>query len=479
MQPDDMFVVSKLSGIIHNRIHDKKVYDSRHITLADLKAWLSAGINLDHYTKAETSSASQVFAAIDHLSTVIDENYEKLEDGKVSFSYFNHYALSVATTSSLLSTKIDHDANWHLSSRLLTEEDDTVQLENRHMHLVKIDNGMVFSNFRLSNKSLARTSREFALLLDNQSNIQNVEMRFVVPTVDDVSPSFVGATNALDVIRAGTSCFIQFKEVDENTFFIKRFSDLEELTPKKVDLYSFLSACEDVNGNIIPGSPTFLEHGLKPFTPILIENPPVLPGYVFQTYYGSFVEEEKKEYSVGDTIELTSDFYLSASYKPDNVAYINFYAPKDELGNEKLISSYTITNGEITDPIDPTTSRPYTTVEYPILTATEYDIQWNNLIPEITSVVGIYDIGSTWVKKPFIDVDVPDEDDGIIIEDEDGDEIVIPDDKLSGLIVVITENTDDNINLLAVKNDEDSDDGFPATLITLTLPDLDDGLEPT
>jgi len=58
MQPDDMFVVSKLSGIIHRRTHDEKAYDSRHITLADLKAWLSARINLDHYTKAETSSAS-------------------------------------------------------------------------------------------------------------------------------------------------------------------------------------------------------------------------------------------------------------------------------------------------------------------------------------------------------------------------------------------------------------------------------------
>jgi len=41
-------------------------------------------------------------------------------------------------------------------------------------------------------------------------------MRFAVPTVDVVPPSFVGASNALDVIGAGTSCFIQFKEVDES-----------------------------------------------------------------------------------------------------------------------------------------------------------------------------------------------------------------------------------------------------------------------
>ena len=480
MQPDDMFVVSKLSGIIHKRTHDEKAYDSRHITLADLKAWLSARINLDHYTKAETSSASQVFAVINYLSSAIDANYEDLEDSKVPFSYFNHYASSVAATSSLLSTKIDYDTNWHLSSHRLTEEDVTVQLENRHVHLVKFDNGMVFSNFRLFKKSLAGTSREFALLLDNQSNIQNVEMRFTVPTDDVVPPSFVGASNALDVISAGTSCFIQFKEVDESQYFVQRSADLEVITPKKVNLFTFLSGCEDIDGKLIPDTPSTTRHGLKPYTKISILAPPSVNGYIFKAYYGAFANEiEKTEYHDGDEVVLTADFYLSAQYASDIVGYVRFYAPENETtGETELISAYEITNGIITKPIDPSTGLPYTSIEYPSLTSIEYDIKWNSDIPEITSVVGTYEIGSTWVKKQTIDIDVDDDDEGIMIDDGD-EEQVIPDDKLSALIFVALEETDSEVGILASVNTTTFEDGMPATLVAVTIPDLDDGLEPS
>lgn len=473
-----MFVVSKLSGTIKKRGEEIKVYDSRKITLGDLRSWLSARINLDHYTKSETSSAIQISTDIAALSSKIDENYSQLEDSKVDFEYIHNHENEISTSISQLSSKIDSGVNWHLVSKRLTEEDDTLEIANRHIYLISVDNGMVYVNFSITDKTIARTSREFAVLIDNSSNIQNVGIKFTTTSSTD-APKFIGADNALDVIGAGFNCLIEFKEIAENKYFVQRISNLIPITANTIDLYSFLSGCEDSNGDIIPSSPSHTIHGLKPFTKIQIQDPPPLVGYTFQTYYGAFDgDETRTEYSAGDEVILTNNFYLSAHYWSDVIAYINFYAPEDKTtGVAPLISSYEITNGKIST-IDPSTGLPYSFINYPVLTSIEHDIKWNEKIPEITAVVGVYHIGSTWVKKPIIDGDIGAEDeyDLIIIDNENR---IIPDDDLSGLILVGVEETDTDVNVLATINSEDSDDGIPATIVAITVPNLDDGIMPT
>ena len=113
-----------------------------------------------------------------------------------------------------------------------------------------------------------------------------------------------------------------------------------------------------------------------------------------------------------------------------------------------------------------------------MLTSIEYDIKWNEKIPEITAVVSEYHIGSTWVKKSIIDGDIgeEDEDDIIVIDNEDR---IIADDNLSGLILVGVEETDTDINVLATDISEDFDDGIPATVVAITVPNLDDEIMPT
>ena len=473
-----MFVVSKLSGTIKKRGEEVKVYDSRKITLGDLRSWLSARINLDHYTKTETSSAIQISTDIAALSSKIDENYSQLEDSKVDFEYIHNHENEILTTISGLSSKVDSGVNWHLVSKRLTEEDDTLEIANRHIYLISVDNEMVYVNFNIANKTIAGTSREFAILIDNSSNIQNVGIKFTTTSTSE-APKFVGANNALDIIGAGFNCLIEFKEVDENKYFVQRISNLIPITANTIDLYSFLSGCEDSNGDIIPYSPSYTIHGLKPFTKIQIQDPPLLTGYTFQTYYGAFDDEKDKiEYKAGDEVILTNNFYLSAQYQSDVVAYIRFYAPEDKTtGVAPLISSYQITNGKIST-IDPKTGLPYSVIDYPVLTSIEYDIKWNEKIPEITAVVSEYHIGSTWVKKSIIDGDIgeEDEDDIIVIDNEDR---IIADDNLSGLILVGVEETDTDINVLATDISEDFDDGIPATVVAITVPNLDDEIMPT
>lgn len=437
------------------------------MSLMDLNGWLSAKFNDDHYLKSETSSSEEIANIAKFLSSTISSIYEDLEYNKVSYSTFTFYKGQVTDTSSALSTKIDIDSNWHLSSQALNEANDTLDLNNRYVHVAKIDNGMVSANFKIAQKSLKGSSREFILVVDNSANKQDIGLR-LSSAILSVTPKFIGSSDALDVIKSKTSCLIDFKEVAENTFFVKRSQSLTTTIPKQVVLYSFLSGCIDTNNTLIPNAPSYTKHNNKPFTVFSIGEAPTIAGYAFQRYYGGFAGGARAEYSAGDSVVLTANFYLSAQYQSGAFAYINFYDP-----NNKLVISYVLSNGKIISPIDPDTGSPYTKVDYPVLINTKYDIKWNSEIPELTSVVGTYSIRSTWVEKSVIDIEVDDDDEGFVIVDEDGKEIEVPDDMLSGFIFAASYETDDEVGIIATSTTEMTEDGLPATLIAVMMPEVD------
>lgn len=443
----------------------EKSYDSHSLTLGDLQAFLSAGVQDAHYHKQETSSAVQLSSGFSSLSNDLSTKYLHLLSSRVSYDWMQNFQNDLCACSSFLSSTIHYGSSWRLSATSLDGDAHAI-LSNELINLVHSTVGDISASLMIMPKGDdPLQSRQFMVFVDNGSNTQPLGLAFSSASKEDLH--FCGSGSALDTIPASTSCLIAFKEVDDDTFFVRRW-EVSEIGTKRVTLVDFVSCCVDTTWSKIPGTSELSVLGNKPNTKITVGDAPLIAGYTFQRYRNYNGTEE---YDAGDVITLTSDFKLYAQYSRDSYVLVRFFDPDDTL-----ISTYMLKNGEIVSPLDPETDKPFKKIQFPELTSSTATVKWvPSSIPILSNLTADYSFYALWIPNEQSEDEINEgqisDDIDVIIQDDDGNEIDYPDTLLSTIFLIsVTPAVDDlvedsDLMVLATESDDDYPDGFPATVI--------------